>query len=376
MKKKMIRFSSLVCLALVILVFFRICNLKEMHIKKDIHEFSETDIKADLKPDINEEVETDIKPDVNEAVETESQIDANANIESAAKTDVKENMEADIDSVIANSTDKNTDLDIDGSWSITQYGPRDINMSFYTIYHPEKGLIVVDGGWAEEASYVREVIGSLGGHVDAWFLTHPHEDHIGAFNVIYPELSDITISAIYTVAMATPEECLSVAPWDNVDAYNNFLALNISDIKYVYPEDIIQIKDLEFEILSTYDENIAGISTDYINDGSMMFKVNGETESFLFCADVGADVSDYLLQKYGTEKLVSDYIQMGHHGYGGLNDDFYEAVNPEVAFFDAPNWLMFDETGKYDNPENAALMENMGSKVVSFHSSPNSIVLK
>jgi len=263
----------------------------------------------------------------------------------------------------------------DDIWTITQYGPREMNLTFYTIHNPTKGLIVIDGGWQEDAPYVREIINSFGGHVDAWILTHPHPDHIGAFNMLLPELNEISISEVYTVELPLPEECLKVAPWDNMDAYNTFLEFDLPDIKYVYADDVIQIKDLKIEILSAYDENIAAISKDYLNDGSMMFRVYGEKESFLFCSDVGINVSDYLIEKYG-KKLASDYLQMGHHGYGGLKDDFYQMVNPKTAFFDAPDWLMFDETGKYDNPENAELMKKMGSDVISFNSAPNQIVLK
>ena len=37
---------------------------------------------------------------------------------------------------------------------------------------------------------------------------------------------------------------------------------------------------------------------------------------------------------------------------------------------------MYDETGKYDNPENAALMEGLNAEIYSFNSAPNSIVLR
>lgn len=272
----------------------------------------------------------------------------------------------------ANNIDESKSIE----WKITQYGPLDSNMSFYTIYNKDAGLIVIDGGWTDCADYVRTTIKTLGGHVDAWILTHPHPDHIGAFNAIYPEMDDITISNIYTVDMATPEECLAVASWDTIDAYNDFLALNVNNLQYVYAEDVLEICGLKIEILSTYDENVKNLSRDYLNDGSMMFKVYGTEESFLFCADVGISMSDYLLTKYGAEKLSSDYLQMGHHGYGGLADNFYQTVNPSVAFFDAPDWLMYDETGKYDTPENAELMKSMGSTVYSFNSSPNAIYLR
>ncbi len=260
-------------------------------------------------------------------------------------------------------------------WTISQYGPRDINSSFYTLYNPKKGLIVVDGGWAEDAEYVRSAIALFGNKVDAWILTHPHADHIGAFNEIYPDLQGIEIEKIYTVDMADPEDCMAVASWDNVDVYKDFLALEIPELEYVALGDKLTICDLEFEILNAYGSHVKELSRDYINDGSMMFKVTGEKESMLFCADVGSSVSDYLFNYWGDE-LDVDYLQMGHHGFGGLKDDFYEITTPKKAFFDAPDWMMKDDTGAYDNPENARLMESFGSEVVSFNSAPNSIILE
>lgn len=260
-------------------------------------------------------------------------------------------------------------------WTISQYGPRDINSSFYTLYNPKQGLIVVDGGWAEDAEYVRSAIALFGNKVDAWILTHPHQDHIGAFNVIYQDLQGIEIEKIYTVDMAAPEDCIAVASWDNVDTYCDFLEFEIPELEYVSIGDKLTICDLEFEIFNAYGKHVKELSRDYINDGSMMFKVSGEKESMLFCADVGSSMSDYLLDYWG-ENLKADYLQMGHHGFGGLKDDFYKRVSPKTAFFDAPDWMMKDETGTYDNPENAQFMESLGSEVVSFNNAPNSIILK
>lgn len=260
-------------------------------------------------------------------------------------------------------------------WTVTQYGPRDINSSFYTIYNPKKGLIVVDGGWTEDEDYVRSIIMSLGGQVNAWILTHPHQDHVGAFNSIYADLQNITLERVYTVDMATPQECLAVAPWDSTDSYLDFWELGVEELQYVYTGDVLDILGLKFEILHTYNDHVKQYSRDYLNDGSMMFKVTGPTTSMLFCADVGVAESDYLLGLYG-DKVKADYLQMGHHGFGGLNDDFYSRVAPRVAFFDAPDWLMLDTTGKYDNPEHVKLMESLGSEIKSFNTAPNSVVLE
>jgi len=271
---------------------------------------------------------------------------------------------------------KKTNLFAKDEWTITQYGPRDINLSFYTLFNPKRGLIVIDGGWTEDAQYVRDIIALAGNKVDAWILTHPHQDHVGAFNVIYADPRDIEIGKVYTVDMASPKECKQVASWDSVEAYENFLELEVKDLQYLYTGDELEICGLQFQILNTYGEHVKQYSRDYLNDGSMMFKIKAKEQSMLFCADVGVSVSDYLLQRWG-DTLQADYLQMGHHGYGGLQDGFYQKVAPQVAFFDAPAHMMQDTTGKYDNPENAKLMEDMGSRIYSFIGGPvHSVVLK
>lgn len=259
-------------------------------------------------------------------------------------------------------------------WRVTQYGVRDFNSSFYTIYNSEKGLIVIDGGWNEDEDYVRKVIASLGNKVDAWILTHPHNDHIDAFNNIYKDPQGITIGSILTAAMPSPEVCKKIAEWDTMDSYIEFLELDIPYVNYAQAGDVYDICGLEVKILSVFDDYVEKVSEHYLNDGGMMYKVSAEKDSFLFCADVGSSVSDYLLDKWGDE-LKADYIQMGHHGNGGLKADFYKKVNPKVAFFDAPDWLMYDQTGKYTTPQNTALMESLGCEIKSFNTAPNSVVL-
>ncbi len=51
-------------------------------------------------------------------------------------------------------------------------------------------------------------------------------------------------------------------------------------------------------VLSAYEDMVDELSNDLLNDGSMMFKVKGKNKSFLFCADVGISMSDYLLEKW------------------------------------------------------------------------------
>lgn len=272
--------------------------------------------------------------------------------------------------ILDNGIKKETD------WEITQYGDASgSQLMFYTLQDHYGHLIIVDGGWPANAEMVRSVIKQKGGHVNAWFLTHPHEDHIGAFCDIYENPKNIKIDKVYAVKMASPRLCMYNAPWDSVAAYERFRAMHIRQLNYVHRGDHLKVGKLKIEILSAYEKKIDDISSDLLNDGSMVFKVYGKEESMLFCADAGKAVSDYLKEKYGS-RLKSDYIQMGHHGNGGLKKDLYKIVNPDVAFFDAPNWLMEDSEGRYTTPWNRKIMESMGSRVVSFSTAPNTVFLK
>ena len=73
------------------------------------------------------------------------------------------------------------------SWKVTQYGSdSDFQQSmFYTIKGSNGKLIVIDGGWDYDAKRVRDTIKKLGGKVNLWIITHPHPDHVGAFNQIF-----------------------------------------------------------------------------------------------------------------------------------------------------------------------------------------------
>ena len=86
-----------------------------------------------------------------------------------------------------NKTGNQEKMNTDGC-IITQYSDatgRQANC--YTITNSGH-LIIIDGGWAENAPALRKVIAQNGNHVDAWFISHTHSDHVGAFNVIYADL--------------------------------------------------------------------------------------------------------------------------------------------------------------------------------------------
>lgn len=72
------------------------------------------------------------------------------------------------------------------------------------IKSPHGKLIVIDGGWEADATKLSELILQQGGKVDAWLITHPHEDHVGALCTILNDTArKIKIDKIYC-SLATP----------------------------------------------------------------------------------------------------------------------------------------------------------------------------
>ena len=261
---------------------------------------------------------------------------------------------------------------------ITQYADQTGSQAmFYTIEVGKRHLIVVDGGTSGNAGYVRQVIEEKGGKIDAWILTHPHPDHIGAFNELWDEYQD-RIEVIYAPEIDYTAYQNKAQEWDGFDNYTTFLRyMEDSDkLTYLHEGDRFRIGHLKFHVIYAYCETVDLLSRDIANDGSLMFQVSGKTESMLFCSDVGINMSDTILQRH-SEELKCDYIQMGHHGNGGLHESLYRVTEPKAAFFDAPEWLMNPEEGRnYTTPANRAIMEDMGAEILYYATAPNRIRLK
>lgn len=264
------------------------------------------------------------------------------------------------------------ETDYDGEWMVTQYGGADGEpLMFYTVEDQQGHLIVIDGGCEEDADFVRKRLQLLGGHVDAWILTHPHKAHVGAFIKLFQKSKKIQIDTVYAVdfsgldAGAQGEESM-LAEWS---------ALEIEQLRYVKSKDTFDVAGLSFEVLHAWDGSGGEDSKEALHDGSMMFRISANTESMLFCADVGKRIRDSVRTQY-KEALASDYIQMPNHGNSEPDPDFYKAVGAKAAFFDAPKRMMQEEGGAFLNRENACRMYLDGTAVYSYETTPNRIILK
>ena len=274
-----------------------------------------------------------------------------------------------------------------GRWKVTQYGEAGGDRQIcYTITNDTQ-LVIVDGGWEAEETRLRQIIAAYGNHVDAWILTHPDPDHITAFLDIYSDPQGILVDKVYTPEYPSVEVLKTNAPWDDFSALERFRSLKISGHTYLHRGDEVDVIGLKMQVISAYEDRIDEISDDLMNNGALMFKLKGNSESMMFCGDVGsaaADwnttnsqiMTDYILGMYSPDELKADYVQMAHHGFQGMMPEFYEAVSPKGAFFDAPLWLLEGVNDGYSSKPKYDLMKGLGCDIYTYYSSPNQIVLR
>ena len=279
-------------------------------------------------------------------------------------------------------------LEENTSWVVTQYGEdEDVQLMCFTIEGDKNGLVIIDGGYEsdeETLKILEEKIKENGNVVNTWILTHFDEDHAGAYMALRDRISNLKVGKLYVPDMPDYETCVESVSWyeeDELNLLKKYLSLNVPEKELVHAGDIIDnVIGLKMEVLSSYDDwmkekNISNL----LNNGSIVFKLYGNEESIMFCGDAQSkEISDHILKDYSKEELKSDYLQVAHHGNNSFSDEFYETVNPKVAFFPAPTVIMENvhNISWFSVEEISKLLEEMGATIYSFADSPSQIVMK
>lgn len=224
---------------------------------------------------------------------------------------------------------------------LSSQGPR--QMMGYLLKTANGKLIVIDGGTIDDTEQLIEQIKQNGGKVDIWFLTHAHDDHVGAFTQIVKN-TNIPIEKIY----ASVNELKWYEQYEpqRAEFTKVFLeTLNLEKIKEKVVEpninDTLKIDNIKIEILGIKRPEI---TENCGNEQSMIIKFNTNKTSLLILGDVGQKGSEELL-KTQKEKLKSDIVQMSHHGQQGASKELYEAINPTICLWPTPTWLWNNDAG-------------------------------
>lgn len=208
--------------------------------------------------------------------------------------------------------------------------------------------VVIDGGAQGDRDQLYNFLKeNAQGRVDAWLFTHAHHDHIGAFCELCYAYPDIEISAIYhdfpdfdILRDKGSRGEWETSLWKRTEELFNTRYRNI--IHRVKKGDTLTFDDLTLTVLRTYNKEI---TWNFVNNSSVVYRIDGEKRSILILGDLGEEGGDELMETCEKELLQTDYTQMAHHGQRGVKRELYEYINPKRCIWPSPEWLWNNDKG-------------------------------
>ncbi len=150
-------------------------------------------------------------------------------------------------------------------------------------------------------------------HIDTGFNTHPHDDHIGGFDILYQA--------------AAMDELIITFPADfNNNMKRTMRAMEEQNIPVRTADDgdLIPFGDVRLEVIR---RDIGWFSE---NDCSAMIRLDYGERSLLLTADVDRDGQNNLLET-APEKLDVDIFKYPHHGVRPAGWNFIKHMSPELT---------------------------------------------
>ena len=216
-------------------------------------------------------------------------------------------------------------------------------MNCYILRTQSGKVIVIDGGNAGDAPYLKGFLGALGDHVHHWFISHPHSDHLDAVTAILNnpgKLKVDTFSGSFPsrdwIAKNESDTEVTLVSFNDI-LIKKGLAFHEHELG-----EVITIDGLRFEILGIKNPEF---TNNPINNSSVLMCMTGGGKTILFTGDLGFEGGEKALKSRFREKLRAEYVQMAHHGQNGVGEDFYRAVHPSCCLWPTPDWLWDNDNG-------------------------------
>ncbi len=242
---------------------------------------------------------------------------------------------------------------------------RDTILDSYIITTEDGKVFVIDGGHSFETdyflAYLRAATGQKQPHIDAWFLTHPHDDHVQVFYEIAENRAD---------KLTFDKVCLNYAPVgfyaavDDTESENDVCEFErlrpqfAEKVQVLHDGDKFSIGKADFTVLYTFDPAFTGC-----NDSSLIFRMDLSGTSVLFTGDAGVSAGKKTLENWKDSGLLNcDICKMAHHGQEGVDRDFYEAVAPEICLWPTPSWVWDNRNGNLLTLEVRDWIKQLGVK--------------
>ena len=209
---------------------------------------------------------------------------------------------------------------------------------------PDGRFIIHDGGYAGEDRVYKalrdlEPEGKI--VIAAWFISHPHIDHYGAFTdflLNHGADKDIVLERIM-LNFAAPEKYVALEVYgdttEDVVYIHNTIHENAPEVPVlkVHTGQHIDFGEATVEILYTIEDHMPEELRN-INDSSMAMRMTLGGESFMILADTGY-YSGPILDNMWGDYLKSDILQVAHHGQWPSVESIYHNIAAEVVIVPA-----------------------------------------
>lgn len=222
-------------------------------------------------------------------------------------------------------------------------------MMSYVIRTKNNKLIIIDGGYDRNGKDLVQLAKTLTEQevpeIEAWLMTHVHEDHVDAFSEIMSKKTPaLNVKQIYYNFPS--RNFVKKYAESTLVTYDKFMKaaakFTQDQITIVQTGDIYTIDGINIEVMLTPDESI---TENPINESSVVYRLTIDGQTVLFLGDAAQAAGTRLLKTY-KDDLASDVVQMAHHGSHGVEKSVYKRIDPKVCLWPTPKWLWENDSGE------------------------------
>lgn len=226
-------------------------------------------------------------------------------------------------------------------------------------------VIVIDGGFRFETDYfiqyLKAVTGQRKPKIDAWFLSHPHTDHVELFNEVAEHRTcQVTFDKVLLhylpaelYASRGEEEGLQM-----VSEFDRISKAFPEKVQILNTGDVFNIGKAKITVLYTADPSFINV-----NEHSVIFRMDLGDKSVMFTGDAEVEAGNKTVAQWADSGLLKcDICKMAHHGQNGVDKNFYEAVAPEICLWPMPSWVWDNVNGNLKTLEVRGWIDALGVK--------------
>lgn len=240
---------------------------------------------------------------------------------------------------------------------------------FGCVVKTKSKTFVIDGGTEGDGPQLFSLLNKISdSHVDAWFFTHPHHDHIGAFADVLKKHPDVSVDRVlFNFPEVDMLEKYGIRSDKEITLWHEFNELMNFRFKDKYTRvkagNVFEFDDITLNVLRVYNPSI---TDNFINNSSSVYRIDSPTKKILILGDLGVEGGNEVMNNISADRLYADYTQMAHHGQGGVSKQFYQYIKPSICLWAAPDWLWDNNkgggigSGPYLTLETRKWMEELG----------------